>query len=133
MAIDYGAKRCGIAITDPLQIIASGLDTISTKELKPFLKSFLSKEEVDCIVLGEPRRLNNEISEIEKEIIPLINFLQNQFPNLKIDRQDERFTSKIALQSMIEGGLKKKKRGDKALVDKVSATLILQAYLERKQ
>jgi putative Holliday junction resolvase len=132
VAIDYGTKRTGIAETDTLQIIASGLTTISTYELKEFMVDYLTKNEIDCLVVGEPTTLNNELSEVEKSIIPFINFIKKRFKDLKIVRIDERFTSKMAFQSMIDGGLKKKKRQDKELIDKVSATLILQSYLEQK-
>ncbi|MEQ8909984.1 MAG: Holliday junction resolvase RuvX [Vicingaceae bacterium] len=132
IAIDYGKKRCGIAETDSLQIIASGLTTVETPKLQAFITEYLNKQEVDCLVVGEPRRLNDEMSEIEKSIEPFLNFVRKRFPNLKIEREDERFTSKMAMESMIAGGVKKMKRRDKGLVDKVSATLILQSYMERR-
>ncbi len=132
MAIDYGTKRCGIAVTDSLQIIASGLTTVAANELMPFLSDYLSKEKIDCLVIGLPLRLNNELSEVEGEIQAFIKRFQKQFPDLKIERVDERFTSKLAMDSMIRGGVKKQKRRDKALVDKISATLILQTYLEQR-
>ncbi|MAC94895.1 MAG: Holliday junction resolvase RuvX [Flavobacteriales bacterium] len=131
VAIDFGGKRCGIAETDSLQIIASGLTTVETKNLQDFMIEYLQKEDVECMVVGEPRRLNDEMSAIEKSIEPFINFIKKRFPKLKIEREDERFTSKMAMESMIAGGVKKMKRRDKALVDKVSATLILQSYMER--
>lgn len=131
VAIDFGGKRCGIAETDSLQIIASGLTTVETKNLQDFMMEYLQKEDVECMVVGEPRRLNDEMSAIEKSIEPFINFIKKRFPKLKIEREDERFTSKMAMESMIAGGVKKMKRRDKALVDKVSATLILQSYMER--
>lgn len=131
VAIDFGAKRCGVAETDSLQIIASGLTTVETKNLQDFMMDYLQKEDVECMVVGEPRRLNDEMSAIEKSIEPFINFIKKRFPKLKIEREDERFTSKMAIESMIAGGVKKMKRRDKALVDKVSATLILQSYMER--
>lgn len=131
VAIDFGGKRCGIAETDSLQIIASGLTTVETKNLQDFMMDYLQKEDVECMVVGEPRRLNDEMSAIEKSIEPFINFIKKRFPKLKIEREDERFTSKMAIESMIAGGVKKMKRRDKALVDKVSATLILQSYMER--
>jgi putative Holliday junction resolvase len=129
VAIDYGKKRCGIAETDSLQLIASGLTTVETKSLQAFMQDYLSREEVDCLVIGEPRRLNNELSEIENQIQPFINFIKKRFPDLKIAREDERFTSKLAMDTMIKGGVKKMKRRDKGLVDKLSATIILQSYL----
>ena len=130
IAIDYGTKRCGIAETDPLQIIASGLTTVATHELNQFISDYLSKEKVDALVIGLPIQLNNELSEVENHIRGFIKGIQKKFPALKIDRVDERFTSKMAFDAMIQGGLKKQKRRDKALVDKVSATIILQTYLE---
>ncbi|KAA3652169.1 MAG: Holliday junction resolvase RuvX [Bacteroidetes bacterium] len=132
VAIDYGAKRTGIAETDSLQLIASGLTTVSTYDLKEFMLDYLSKEEVDCLVVGEPKDLKNQNSEIEKSIVPFINFIKKRFKDLEIVRVDERFTSKMAFQSMIDGGLKKKQRQDKGMIDKVSATIILQTYLESK-
>ena len=133
IAIDYGTKRSGIAVTDPLQLIASGLTTVPTKELNDFLLKYLEKEEVECIVVGEPKRWNNELSEVEKSIVPFINFLKKRFPQIPIEREDERFTSKLAFNAMLEGGLKKKQRANKETIDKVSATIILQSFLERKQ
>tara|TARA_B100001109_G_C18863075_1_gene475150 strand:- start:3713 stop:4126 length:414 start_codon:yes stop_codon:yes gene_type:complete len=131
LAIDYGKKRCGIAETDSLQIIASGLTTVDTPNLQTFIVDYLTKEKVDCLIIGEPRRLNDELSEVEKSIVPFINFVKKRFPNLKIEREDERFTSKMAVESLISAGAKKMKRREKGLVDKVSATLILQSYMER--
>lgn len=132
VAIDYGAKRTGIAETDSLQIIASGLTTVETKDLQEFMKSYLEKEDVEVLVVGQAKRMSGELSEIEGKIVPLINFIKKRFPLLKIERQDEGFTSQIAFQSMIDGGLSKKKRRDKALVDKISATLILQRFMENR-
>lgn len=131
IALDYGKVRTGIAVTDELQLIASGLTTVNTKELLIFLKNYLEKENVEAIVVGEPKQMNYEASESEALIIPFLTKLKAQFPKLKIERQDERFTSKMAFQSMIDGGLKKKQRRDKALVDEISATLILQGYINR--
>lgn len=131
MALDFGKVRTGIAVTDELKLIASGLITVETSELFPFLKDYFEKEAVDCIVVGEPRQMDGSASESEALIQPVIQKLEKVFPNIPIRRQDERFTSKMALDTMIAGGLKKKKRRDKAMVDKVSATLILQAYLDR--
>lgn len=132
LAIDYGNKRCGIAATDPLQLIASGLDTVSREELLKFLEDYFQKEEVECLVIGLPLRLNNELSEVEVEIQKLIEQLNKKHPQLRIEREDERFTSKLAFDSMLKGGVKKQKRRDKALIDKVSATIILQSYMERR-
>lgn len=132
MALDYGKVRTGIAVTDELQLIASGLTTVSTKSLLPFLSKYIPSEAVEAIVIGEPRQMDNSPSEAERLISPFIDTLKRAFPQIPIIRQDERFTSKLAVQSMIEGGLKKKKRQDKSLIDEISATLILQAYLNRR-
>lgn len=130
IAIDYGTKRTGIAVTDPLQLIASGLCTVPTAELIPFLKKYIASEPVEAFVIGQPKRMNNEDSEVEANIQQCIRSLQKEFPTIAIHRQDERFTSKLAFQSMLEGGLKKKQRQNKALIDEISATLILQGFLE---
>ncbi len=130
MAIDYGVKRVGIAVTDPMKIIASGLQTVSTHEIFDFLKSYFSQEQVSEIVIGYPRKLNNQPSQSVKYVNPFIRKLKQIYPDKKIVLMDERFTSKIAFQSMIEAGLKKKKRQNKELVDQISAALILQGYLE---
>ena len=132
VALDYGRKRTGIAVTDPLQLIASGLTTIPTHELVDFLKRYLEEEDVVRFIVGEPKQMNNTPSEAEQYIAPFLNRLKKTFPNVPVERQDERFTSKMAFQSMIEGGLKKKQRRNKALIDEISATIILQAYLNRK-
>ncbi|MFT6167369.1 MAG: putative Holliday junction resolvase [Vicingaceae bacterium] len=132
VAIDYGAKRTGIAETDSLQIIASGLTTVETKDLQEFMKAYLEKEDVEVLVVGQAKRMSGELSEIENKIVPFINFIKKRFPSLIIERQDEGFTSQIAFQTMIDGGLSKKKRRDKALVDKISATLILQRFMENR-
>lgn len=131
LALDFGKKRTGIAATDELQLIASGLTTVDTKELVNFLTDYIAQEKVSCIVVGEPKQMDNTPSESEAMIQPLINTLRNLFPQIEFERQDERFTSKMAVQSMIAGGVKKSKRQNKALVDEISATLILQAYLNR--
>ena len=132
IALDYGKVRTGIAVTDELQLIASGLTTVNTKELLIFLKNYLEKENVEAIVVGEPRQMNYEASESEALIIPFLAKLKEQFPKLKIERQDERFTSKMAFQTLLDSGIGKKKRENKSLLDKISATLILQSYLEAK-
>ncbi len=131
LAIDYGTKRVGIATTDPQQIIASGLDTVHPNDLIPYLKKYLTTETVDCIVVGEPKRLNNEPAQAAEGANRMAANLKKNFPNIRIDRMDERFTSKLAFNAMIEGGLKKKARSNKALIDKVSATIILQSYMEQ--
>ncbi len=133
MAIDYGAKRTGIAVTDPMQIIASGLSTISTSELIPFLVDYLKEESVETLVVGEPKQMDNSVSQSETLIQNFLKELNRYLPSMNVVRQDERFTSKLAVRSMIEGGVKKNKRRNKALVDEISATLILQAYLNRIQ
>jgi putative Holliday junction resolvase len=130
IALDYGTKRVGIATTDPSQIIATGLDTVHPDQLIDYLKKYMVTEQVDRIVVGEPKRLNNEPAQAAKGADQLTYRLKKAFPNVLFDRMDERFTSKLAFGAMIEGGLKKKHRADKALVDKVSATLILQSYME---
>jgi len=132
LAIDYGKIRTGIAVTDELQIIASGLTTVSTKELLPFLKEYLINESVELFIIGEPKQMNNEPSESEVLIIPFLRKLKNNFPKIPFKRVDERFTSKMAFQSMIDSGLSKKKRKNKTLIDEISATLILQSYLSSK-
>lgn len=132
LALDYGKKRTGIAVTDELQLIASGLTTVRTHDLIVFLKKYLNEEAVECIIVGEPKQMNNTPSESEALIKPFLKQLSKAFPEMPIERQDERFTSKMAFQTMIDSGLKKKQRQDKALVDEISATIILQAYLNRK-
>lgn len=131
MAIDYGSKRVGIAVTDPLQIIATGLTTVHSQDLIEFLKTYISKEEVECIIVGEPKRLNNEPSDSARFIEPFVVHLKRTFPAIKVERMDERFTSKMAFQTMIDSGLKKKARQNKELVDEISATIILQSYMNK--
>ncbi|TVZ09521.1 putative Holliday junction resolvase [Cellulophaga sp. RHA_52] len=131
LAIDFGKVRTGIAVTDELQIIASGLTTVATKELITFLKDYIAKEKVDKIIVGEPKQMNNTASESEVLIVPFLEKLTAVFPNMIIEREDERFTSKMAFKAMIDSGLNKKKRKNKALVDEISATIILQSYLSR--
>ncbi|WBL21409.1 Holliday junction resolvase RuvX [Zunongwangia sp. HRR-M8] len=129
MALDYGVKRTGIAVTDELQMIASGLTTIATSELLKFLQDYFKKEKVETVVVGEPKQKDNSASESEVFIAEFLKKFTEKFPSIKLVRVDERFTSKMAFQTMIDSGLKKKKRQDKALVDEVSATIILQSYL----
>ena len=133
LAIDFGTKRTGIAITDEMQIIASGLTTVSTKDLISFLKDYFAKEDVELIIIGEPKQKDGTHSDLEVCIKNFILKLVKAFPTLRIERMDERFTSKIALKTMIESGLSKKKRQNKSLVDEISATIILQDYLKIKQ
>ena len=127
LAFDYGTKRTGIAVTDPLQLIASGLKTVETSEILTFLRAYCNDEEVVLFVVGLPRQMNNLPSESEQFIKSFIRNLKRTFPQIPIKREDERFTSKIAFQSMIDSGIKKKQRQNKAMVDEISATLILQS------
>lgn len=132
LAMDFGAKRTGIAVTDDMQIIASGLKTVATDTLLDFLEKYLEGHEVELFLVGEPRQLDNTPSESERLIRPFLKKLGSRFPEIPIERVDERFTSKMAVQSMVESGVGKKKRRQKGLVDEISATLILQSYLYRK-
>ena len=132
LALDYGRKRTGIAVTDPLQMIANGLQTVSTHELITFLKQYLLKEKVDAFVIGMPKTLLNQASESQKYLKPFLGNLKKEFPEMKVYEIDERFTSSMALQTMIDGGMKKKDRQVKGTVDTISATIILQSYLEQK-
>ena len=133
LAIDYGKKRTGIAVTDPMQIIASGLTTVATRDLTTFLQDYLSKEEVEAIILGEPKQMDYTDSELGPWLRTYTLQLQELFPNVKIEREDERFTSKMAHAAMRAGGLKKKQRQNKALVDEIAATIILQSYMDRNR
>jgi len=128
LAIDFGTKRTGIAVTDELQLIASGLTTVNTTDLLDFLKKYFSEENVELILLGEPKRMNNEASHVEAEILKFRESLE-KITSIPIKRVDERFTSKMAAQTMLDSGLKKKQRKNKALLDEISATIILQTYL----
>ncbi len=132
LAIDFGKVRTGIAVTDEIQLIASGLTTVPTSNLLSFLKEYLNKEKVGLLLVGLPKQMNNTASESEALIQPFLQKLRNTFPNIPMERVDERFTSKIAFQSMIDGGMKKKKRQNKGLIDEISATIILQSYLYNK-
>jgi len=132
LALDFGTKRTGIAVTDELQIIASGLTTVHTKELISFLKEYFISEKVGLVVIGEPKQMNNEVSESEAAIQVFIKKFTSAFPEMPMQRVDERFTSKMAFQTMIDSGLSKKQRKNKALVDEISATIILQSYLYSK-
>ncbi|MBT8316875.1 MAG: Holliday junction resolvase RuvX [Lutibacter sp.] len=131
LAFDFGEKRTGIAVTDELKLIASGLTTVETKKIFSFLTNYLKNENVELFIVGEPKQLNNKESESEKFIKPFILKLSQTFPKIPIKRVDERFTSKIAFQSMIDSGLTKKQRQNKALIDEISATIILQTYLHQ--
>lgn len=132
LAIDYGTKRTGIAVTDELQIIASGLTTVPTSELFNFLKEYFQREKVVKIVVGEPKRLNNEPSEVASAIEVFVKKFQKLYPEIEVVRMDERFTSKLAFQSMIDSGVRKKQRQNKALIDEIAATILLQDYLNQK-
>ncbi|THD65760.1 Holliday junction resolvase RuvX [Robertkochia marina] len=132
LAIDYGKKRTGLAVTDELQIIASGLTTVPTKDLLTFLNDYCKNEQVETIVVGEPKRLHDEASDIEVDISRFLKKLDKVLPGIKVVRMDERFTSKMAFQSLIDSGLSKKKRQNKALLDEVSATIILQSYMDSR-
>ncbi|MDT0688468.1 Holliday junction resolvase RuvX [Salegentibacter sp. F188] len=129
LALDYGVKRTGIAVTDELQIIASGLATVATKELLPYLETYFKSENVELVLIGEPKQMDNSASESEVHIQEFLKKFSEKFPQMQMKRVDERFTSKMAFQSMIDSGMSKKKRKDKALVDEISATIILQTYL----
>ena len=132
LAIDYGVKRTGLAITDEMQIIASGLTTVDTSGLIAYLKEYISVESVDAFIIGLPKQMDNSVSESEKYIQGFINKLEKDIPSIPIVRVDERFTSKMAFRTMIDSGLKKKQRQNKALIDEISATLILQSYLSSR-
>ncbi|MEO1053024.1 MAG: Holliday junction resolvase RuvX [Bacteroidota bacterium] len=131
LAVDYGTKRVGLAVTDPLKIIASPLDTVHAKDVISFLQDYCSNEAVEAFVIGMPKNLNNEDTDATSHVRGFIKRLEKAFPAVSITTVDERFTSKIAFDAMIAGGLKKKDRADKGTVDKVSATVILQSYLEQ--
>ncbi|MBN1819612.1 MAG: Holliday junction resolvase RuvX [Prolixibacteraceae bacterium] len=133
LAVDYGKKRVGLAVTDPLQIIANKLDTVRTHDLWQFLTEYLRMEQIDCIVVGYPKQMNNQASEAVRYINPFLKKLKLTYPEIPVELVDERFTSKLAFQAMIDGGLKKKARQNKELVDSISATIILQSYLEQKK
>jgi len=132
LAIDYGQKRVGLAVTDELQIIATPLATVSTRETIQFLKDFTGKYAVDCFVVGEPRQMNNQASESAKYIDPFVKLLKREFKDIPVERADERFTSMIATQAIRDAGMKKKDRQNKSLVDTVSAVLILQSFMEAR-
>ena len=133
LAFDYGKKKIGVAVTDPLQIIANGLDTVPSAQIYIFLKTYLEKETVDAFVVGHATKDSGEDSESMKQIRPFVRSLENKYPHIPVYMVDERYTSKMAFQTMIDAGLSRKKRQNKMLVDKISATIILQAYLEEKK
>lgn len=133
LAIDYGRKRTGIAVSDTLQIIANGLTTVPSHTTIAFLKDYVAKEPVERIIIGMPRQMNYEESESMQYIKPFVKKLQKELPTIPVEHFDERFTSKMAFQTMIDGGVKKKKRQNKALVDEISATIILQGFMESQR
>ncbi|GIZ08733.1 Holliday junction resolvase RuvX [Flavobacterium sp. UMI-01] len=133
LCIDYGQKRTGIAVTDEMQIIASGLTTIPSATAIAFLKDYFSKEKVELVLIGEPKQMNGEPSQSASIIKGFVTHFTNHFPDMKVVRVDERFTSKMAFQTMIDSGLSKKKRQDKGLIDEISATIMLQDYLAQKR
>lgn len=133
ISIDYGKKRTGLAVTDPFQIIAGGLATVSTSELFDYLQAYIAREEVERIVIGEPRQPNGQPSENLQRVQQFVNRWRNAVPQIPIEFYDERFTSVLAHQAMLEGGLRKKARQDKALVDEISATIILQDYMRARK
>ena len=132
MGIDYGRKRTGVAVTDPLQIIAGNLATVPTHTLMQYIKDYVARESVDRIVIGQPSQLNGEPSESMKYITPLVNRLRKELPDMPVVMYDERFTSTIAHQAMIDGGMKKSDRRDKSRVDAIAATIILNDYLQSR-
>jgi putative Holliday junction resolvase len=131
LSIDYGLKRTGLAVTDPMQIIATGLCTVETPQLMNFLKDYVSKEPVEKIIIGDPRNLDDSDTHITKDVALFISRLKKTFPAIEIIGVDERFTSKMASRAMIDMGMKKKDRRNKALVDEIAATMMLQEYLEK--
>lgn len=133
LAIDYGKKRVGLAVSDPMKMIANGLTTVHPNDAIRYITDYMSKEEVETIVVGYPKQMNNKDSEAVQYIEPFLKNLKKQLPGIPVEFEDERFTSKIAQNAMIQGGMKKKQRQNKANVDKISATIILQSFLERKE
>jgi putative Holliday junction resolvase len=132
LAIDYGTKRCGIAVSDPMKLIASGLETVPSHELMNFLDAYFLKEKVECVVIGKPLKHDQTQSESFVHVERFVSAFRKRFPEKKIAWEDEQFTSKMAVRAMVDGGLKKSRRRDKAMVDKVSAALILQSYMEKE-
>lgn len=133
LAIDYGQKRIGLAVTDPLKLIANRLETVMVSDIWAFLANYFAKEPVDLVIIGYPRQMNNEASDSVRYINPFLRKFTKEYPEMPIELVDERFTSKLAFRAMIDGGVRKKGRQDKALIDSVSATIILQTYLEQKR
>ena len=133
LAIDYGNKRCGIAVTDTLQIIANGLTTVGSAELLDFIRKYMEREPVECIVIGKPKQVNNKPSENMRYVTAFINSLHKHLPHVKVELYDERFTSVLAHRTILDSGIGKMARRDKALVDRISATIILQSYMDSMQ
>lgn len=133
LSIDYGAKRTGIAVTDPLQIIATALDTVRTHDLLDFLKKYTQSEVIEAFVIGMPRKMDNTESENAARVHTFIKLLKKSFPDIPVHTHDERFTSSMALQSMIAGGSRKSERREKGNIDKISATIILQSFMESRR
>lgn len=133
VAIDYGRKRTGIAVTDPQQIIAGGLATVSTSDLVPWLERYISDEDVERLVVGEPRQPGGRLSENYNRVMQFVSTWRKRHPEVPVDMWDERYTSVLAHRAMVDGGLRRKARQDKALVDEISATIILQGYMEAKK
>lgn len=133
MALDFGRVRTGIAVTDPLQLIPGALDTVPTPELEKYLAEYFKREDVETIVVGFPTTLRNDPAGVTKQITPFVNHLRKIYPDKKIELIDERFTSKMAFQTMIDSGIGRKARQNKALIDKISATIILQSYLDARE
>ncbi len=132
LSIDYGQKRTGLAVTDPLQLIANGLTTVATKDLEAYILDYVGREPVERIIVGQPRQMNGEDSENMRRITPFVNRLRKLLPQVPIELFDERFTSVLAHQAMLDSGIGKKRRQDKALVDEISATIILQGWMESR-
>lgn len=131
LAVDYGQKRIGLAVSDELKISANGLDTILVKDIHMYIKKYVEENDVECFVVGMPKTLDNKDSESAPFVENFVNWLKNTFPTIPVERVDERFTSKIAFQTMIDSGISKKARKDKALIDKISATILLQSYMSK--
>jgi putative Holliday junction resolvase len=133
LAIDYGKKRVGLAVTDPLKIIANKLGTVSAHDIWDFLKDYFQKEQVECVVVGYPRQMNNKPSDSVLYVDPFLNRFRKLYPEMPLELVDERFTSKLAFQTMIDAGLRKKARQNKETIDAVSATIILQSYMQQQK
>jgi putative Holliday junction resolvase len=131
ISIDYGAKRTGLAVTDPLQIIATGLTTVESKQLIPFLRDYFAREEVELIIIGEPKNWDDTDTHATPLVEKFIKQLQKNFPNIPVKKVDERYTSKLAKDAMLEMGLKKMQRRNKKLVDEIAATIMLQEYMQK--